>query len=288
MLIDQLISLVLALIMFSIGASLSTDDMRKVFEHPKRLSIGLTLQMIGLPSLMLVCMLFAPIPNIWKVGFMLVSFCPGGATSNFISYLLLADVALSVALTIVNTVLIVFTIPLFTSWTLAFFLGSSQSIDLPVWNIFSNMMRFVILPFIVGLWAHYRFPYQTTKWKDKLKYINAILLALVFTYKFLGNPDSGGTGITQQEYVVLLGIALPIQIVSFFLSYFIAKMRRLTKKTSLTIAIEVGLQNTSLALLLAAVLLDSAEMSKPIIVFASFSFFTTILGAFIIDRYIST
>ena len=110
--VDDLISIALVIIMFSIGTSLVVDDFKRVFQFPKALTVGLILQMLFLPLFAFALCYFLPISNEFKMGIVILSLCPGGATSNFINYLLDLKTALSVSLTIINSVLILFTIPL--------------------------------------------------------------------------------------------------------------------------------------------------------------------------------
>ena len=195
-LIDFLIGAVLALIMFGIGSSLKPADFRSVFNQPRALSLGLVLQMIFLPLLFFSIAWFSPFSPEIKVGLFIIALCPGGTTSNFISYIVGADVALSIALTSINSILILLTIPTLTNFSLNFFLGVEQSIQLSAAETLAHVFLIVLLPAFLGLLFNQFYPKTSSKFQKPLKYINTLLLALVFGIKFFGDRTSGGSGIS--------------------------------------------------------------------------------------------
>jgi BASS family bile acid:Na+ symporter len=128
--IDFLIGTVLALIMFGIGSSLKLSDFREIFRHPRGLTLGLTLQMVFLPILFFIIALLSPFSPELKVGLFIIALCPGGTTSNFITYIVGANVALCIALTSLNSFLILLTIPTLTNFSLHYFMEVDQVIQL--------------------------------------------------------------------------------------------------------------------------------------------------------------
>ncbi len=280
-LIDILISLVIALIMFGIGASLRFSDFKRIFSSPKALGLGLFLQMIFLPALAFTVVYLSPLNAYWAVGLFVVSLCPGGTTSNFISYLVNADTALSIAMTTINSVLILFSIPLLTNFALNYFLGRSNEISLSVTETLLQVFLMVLLPALLGVLFNEYFTKISNKLKNPLKYINIILLAGVFSIKYFAGEEQGGSGLTGTEIQAILPYALLLHIASMLLSYGISKGIRLTNAQSTTIGIEVGLQNTTLALLITGTIININEMTKPALVYALFSFFTTLCFAYL-------
>lgn len=282
--IDILISVMLALIMFGIGASLQPKDFNNVFFHPKALITGLSLQMIFLPLFVFLVAWLAPISPALKVGLFILSLCPGGTTSNFISYLVGAEVALSISLTIINSVLILFTIPTLTRLGLSYFMGTEQQIQLPVLQTITQIFLLTLFPALVGLGFNKLFPILSGHIKQPLKYINILLLALVFGIKFFAGESQGGSGISASDIFNILPFALATHLGSMILSYYFAKVTKIDNRNATTIGIEVGLQNTALALLVTGTLLRNNEMTKPALVFAIFSFFTTLAFAWLAMR----
>jgi BASS family bile acid:Na+ symporter len=274
----------LALIMFGIGASLQLKDFNNVFFYPKALTAGLSLQMIFLPIFFFAVAWFAPISPTLKVGLFILSLCPGGTTSNFISYLVRAEVALSISLTIINSVLILFTIPALTSLGLSYFMGTEQQIQIPVLQTITQIFLLTLFPSLVGLGFNQSFPMLSARIKQPLKYINILLLGLVFGIKFFAGESQGGSGISVDDILIILPYALLTHLGSMIFSYYFAKSINIDNRNATTIGIEVGLQNTALALLITGTLLGNNEMTRPALVFAIFSFFTTLAFAWLAMR----
>ena len=285
MCIDYLLSAVLMLITFAIGSSLRFADFENIFKKSKPLYLGLFLQMVFLP---ICAFIIAELINLTpeeKVGLIIVSICPGGTTSNFISYLIKADTALAVALTAINSLLILLTIPLLSNWAVAAFMGGHTEVSLPILNMVWEVVKIIIIPALLGLFFNRFFPNISLKIRFPLKVINTILLGIVFFIKFFGDKQSGGSGISVDEIIRLLPATLLMHLSAMILSYFIAlKTFRLSGVQATTISIEVGLQNTALAILVAGTLIGNTDMTKPALVYAIFSFFTTFAFALITIR----
>ena len=284
--LDNFLSSVLMLIMFAIGATLRFSDFRRIFWRPRSLILGLVLQMLFLPALTFAVLSVTNLDPLLKVGFMIVSFCPGGTTSNFVSYLINADVALSISLTTINSFLILLTIPLGTNLALNYFLDTQSTFVLPFADTMTRVFFIILLPAFLGLLFNYYLPKLSVSVRYPLKVINVILLASIYAIKYFADQDNGGAGLEWTEVRTILPVAMILQIVSMLIAYYSATPF-ITRKTScVTIGIEVGLQNTTLALVIATVFLSNEQMGKPALVYAMFSFFTTIAFAWIIYRYV--
>ena len=285
MFIDYLLSAVLMLITFAIGSSLRFTDFENIFKKSKPLYLVLFLQMVCLPICAFIIAEFSNLPPAEKVGLIIVSICPGGTTSNFISYLIKADTALAVALTAINSLLILLTIPLLSNWAVAAFMGGHTEVSLPILNMVWEVAKIIIIPALLGLFFNRFFPNVSLKIRFPLKVTNTILLGIVFFIKFFGDKQSGGSGISVDEIIRLLPATLLMHLSAMTLSYFIAlKSFKLPGVQATTISIEVGLQNTALAILVAGTLMGNTDMTKPALVYAMFSFFTTLAFAFITIR----
>lgn len=283
-LINHLMSAVLMLITFAIGSSLHFSDFENIFRKSKALTVGLVAQMVFLPILAFIIAYFSDLSPALKVGIIIVAICPGGTTSNFVSYLVNADTALAVALTTINSLLILLTIPTLTNVGISIFMGTSSEFSLSMLDTFLEVSKIVILPAFVGLLFNRYFPNLALKIKLPLKVVNTILLGLVFLIKFFADKESGGTGIVLDEMIQIFPYVLLLHLASMILSYIISKKTfGISNVQATTIGIEVGLQNTVLAIYVAG-LVQSAEMAKPALVYAMFSFFTTLLFAFITMR----
>ncbi|MBK8192069.1 MAG: bile acid:sodium symporter [Lewinellaceae bacterium] len=129
--VDLAVSSVLGLVMFGVGLSLTITDFIHIFRHPRAFFTALSAQMIGLPIIAFAISLLMPIPAVLKVGFIILSASPGGATSGFLTYLWRGNVALSLSLTAVNSFLTLFSIPIVVNLGLRVFLGKETELHLP-------------------------------------------------------------------------------------------------------------------------------------------------------------
>lgn len=279
--IDLLIGIVLGLIMFGIGASLRIKDFRSMFVDARAFWLGITLQMILLPLIAWGIAHTSGLPPVWQVGLFIIAICPGGTTSNFISYLVRADAALSIALTTVNSVLILLTIPLLSNWAIGHFMEGAPDTSISLQSTFINVVTILLLPAILGIAFNERFRGLARRLQQPVKIINTLLLAAVFGIKFFAAKEAGGSGITSAEIQQILPAALALHCITLLLSYILALFARFPRLQATTIGIEVGLQNTTLALLVTGTLIGNNDMTKPALVFAIFSFFTTLLFAVI-------
>ena len=119
-----------------------------------------------------------------------------------------------------------------------------------------------------------------------MKYFTTFLLALVFAIKIFAGKDQGGSGLEMHDMIIILPVILFIHFSSMFFSFLLSKSIKIEQFRALTIGIEVGLQNTTLALLITSVYLANNEISKPSVVYAMFSFFTTILFGYLLKQRI--
>lgn len=276
---------VLALIMFGMGTSLTGKDFRNIFLHPKAVVVGLVCQMVLLPALAVGLAYLSGLPPEFQVGIVLISACPGGAVSNLLSYLLKGNLALSVSMTSINSFLVIFTIPLIVNIALSVFMGKTTTLVMPFWDTVLNILLITVIPVVLGVLMRYRFPATAAKLQAPLKIMMPILLAVAMVAAiFLEKKD--GIPITTNEYLSVLPWALGLNIIGMFGGLWIARGLRLDGPKRLTIGLEVGLQNSGLAIAVAtsANLLGEPRLAVPASVYALFSFFTAVLFGLIVNR----
>jgi len=286
--IDVLISVVLAAIMFGLGLSLTLSNFKDIIKFPRAFFVGLASQMIFLPAIAFVILLFADIPGPFKVGIMILAACPGGTTSGFVTYLLKGNVALSIALTVINSFLTLFTIPFIVNFSLKYYLHQEVEIHLPFFESVTQIFLITLLPAILGLFVRKTKPLFATSIQKYLKFILIALLALVYTIKFFAGDQHGGSGITVDEVWTILPYALIFNILCFVFSIGFGKLTKLKIRDAFTIALEVSLHNTTLALLIGGTFLQSQDMIKPALIYTMFSFWTAIIFGFIILKLYKT
>jgi BASS family bile acid:Na+ symporter len=158
LLVDFGIPFVVMLMMLVVGVQLTLEDFRRIGSCPKPVLIGTAGQLVVLPVIAAgLAWAFDPPPHI-VAGMVLVAACPGGAISNYYVYLAHADVALSVTLTAVSTVLALVTLPLVTALGFALLLGRQESISVPVGHMVSQLLMVLLLPTVAGMWIRHRWP----------------------------------------------------------------------------------------------------------------------------------
>lgn len=275
--VDLLIGGILAFIMFSVGLSLTWRNFVITFARPKAYLGGLFLQIIALPLLAFTIASLADLPPEFKVGIMILSTCPGGTTSNFVTYLLNANTALSISLTVTNSFLALVTVPLIVSFSVDYFMGSHADISLPIWQTIQQILTVILAPTFAGLIVRRYFPTIAVITQRPLKWITVNLLAILFIIKFFAGEEQGGTGITLAE----IGQIIPYSLIGNFLNlmagFGLATLLRRGTNDKLTMGVEVGIQNTSLAFLIGGTLLGNEDTLKPALVYAMFTFFTALI-----------
>ncbi len=275
--INILLNAVLALIMFGLGLSLRKIDFQHLIEQPKVLAIGLSTQMILLPLLAVLLVSLVEMSAAFKVGILILSVCPGGVTSNLVSYFAKGNVALSVSLTVSNAIITLFTIPVLVNLFLDLFFnsGGATSIELPFLDTVFSIFMVTILPASLGMLVRYRVGRKIAKIQKAVNIIFPILLLMVFGIKFLAGKPAGGTAISTSEIWALTPIVIALNAGAFALGHIMAWIFKMSFRNATTIAIEIGLHNTALALLVAGDILGNPEMEKPALVYALYSFLIT-------------
>jgi BASS family bile acid:Na+ symporter len=250
---EVLLPLSLAFIMFGMGLSLTTQDFLQLFKTPKPIFVGLLGQIILLPLLALAICLTFDLPGPITIGLMVLSACPGGTMSNLISHLARANLALSVSLTAVSTVICVFSTPFIIQYSINQFAGANP----PEFSIIGTVLGlfFVsILPVVIGMsvrhfaqnWA---FKVEGFFRKFSLFFMIAMIIAILIKER--------ATLMSSLEQAFLACLAL--NICAILLGLFLSKIFSLSQVDGVTLGIEVGIQNAALALLICITFLDSPE-----------------------------
>lgn len=279
--IDILINVVLAVITLSLGLTLTKQNFTNLLLNPKALTVGLASQLIILPLVGFGVLHYFDFDPVMKVGFIVITLCPGGATSNLITFMMNGNVALSISLTILNSVVTLFTIPALTLFAQNLYLDQTDKIDMPFWDAFTAIFLVTLLPATIGVAIRYQFPRFAKKIYPILRYILPVLLFTIFGVKIFGKQEDGGVQLSMQEFFEILPATLLLNLIGMLAGLVVGSILLVKFKNRITILVEVGLQNTAMALLVTGVLLGNPEMEKPAIVYAAFSFFSTLLAAWI-------
>ncbi len=272
---EYFLPVTLAIITLGMGLSLTDKDFRNIFLQPKAVIIGLCSQMILLPLIAWLIARSIDIDPIFKVGLMIIAACPGGATSNLITYLLRGNVALSISMTALNSVLTLITIPLVIHFSLKAFIHEDAAIQLPVGMTIIKVFLITIVPAFVGTRIRKNFPDFSMKLERPLRVVLPLLLMVIYAGVIF--IDQGTGAATRSDFMEIFPHTLMLNILAMVSGFLVARVFRLRVINQFTISIEVGLQNSALAIFVAASLLDSNDMALVPVVYGSFSFFSTLL-----------
>ena len=262
----KVINYLLGVVMFGMGLTLNLQDFKVVFSHPKDVVIGCLAQFTVMPLLAWGLARMFSLDEALALGVVLVGCCPGGTASNVITYLAKGDLALSVGMTGVSTLLAPFLTPLLT-WALA---GKSVNVD--VVSMFMSILWVVILPIVVGLIIKALFPKFTVKAVDYLPAFSSIAIAFIVAIIIAANADkllAGG--------MIIVLVVMLHNIFGLGLGYLIGRLLGLSEAKKRAVSIEVGMQNSGLASSLAT--LHFAAYPLATIPGAIFSVWHNISGA---------
>ena len=272
---DSFLPVTLAIITLGMGLSLTDKDFRNIFLQPKAVIIGLCCQMILLPLIAWLIVRSIDIDPVFKVGLMIIAACPGGATSNLITYLLRGNVALSISMTALNSVLTLITIPLVVHFSLEAFIHEDAPFQLPVGMTILKVFLITLVPAFAGTRIRKNYPDFSMKLERPLRVVLPLLLMVIYAGVIFIDQGTGER--TRSDFIEIFPHALMLNILAMVSGFLVARIFRLRVMNQFTISIEVGLQNSALAIFVAATLLDSNEMALVPVVYGSFSFFSTLL-----------
>lgn len=256
----------LMLVMFGMGMTLDPKDFLMVLKHPKEILIGSIAQFTIMPILAFVLGKAFGLDTALLVGVILVGTCPGGTASNVMTYLAKGDVALSVGMTSVNTLLAPVLTPLIT------YLFLRTSVDMDVFAMFLSIVKVVIIPIGLGLLLTKLCKKQTEKVVAYLPFVSVVAITLIIasivSHKAAQILETGFIIFAVVILHNLLGFAAGFGIASFF------RMKQPQKKA---MSMEIGMQNSGLAASLAMTSFPNLAMAS--VPGAIFSVWHNISGA---------
>lgn len=226
--------------MFGMGLTLKTEDFKVVFTRPKDLCIGFLLQYTVMPISAFVLAKLFGLPADLALGVILVGCCPGGTASNVITYVAGGDVPLSVGMTIVSTILA----PVCTPVLVYLLAGSWVEVSLVTMMV--SVVKVVLVPVLLGILIYRLFPKQIDAVRDLLPLISVIAIVMIIS----GIVGSNAEKIVSCGALVMVVVAIH-NIIGLGLGTGVAKLLKLEEKKVTAIGIEVGMQNSGLAISLA-------------------------------------
>jgi len=234
------IVLLLGLVMFGMGITLTAKDFLYVLKRPQIIFLGLFLQFMLMPLLAWLISLTLGLPLLLGAGLILVGACPGGTASNVICYLARGDVALSITLTSCSTLLAMIMTP-FLTW-----LYIGQEIAVPLVQMFLDIVKVIIVPVVLGVVVNYYAGEKFSRFKQLFPAMSMLAIMLIIAIIVAINKPQLASMILPVFVAVFLHNSLGL-----LGGYWIPKVLGLDKKICKTLAIEVGMQNSGLAVALA-------------------------------------
>ena len=271
----------LGIIMLGMGLALTLEDFKRVALFPRATFVGLFCQLIVLPLVAFGMLQLLSLPPELAVGVMLLSFCPGGATSNLLSNLARADVALSITLTAISSMITVFTIPYFVNLSMEYFIGEGKYVELPVLKTMLQIVVITIIPVSIGMLIRWKFPNGAKRSEKPVKIASAVFITLVILGAILKEKDNIAGYFVQVGVITLL-----INVVILAGGYLMGKLFRLSHPQRAAVSIESGIQNGTLAIAIAtsSLLLNNSQMSIPAAVYSLIMFVTGGVAVYLYSR----
>lgn len=257
---DSSASIILAVaimvIMMGMGLTLTIADFRRVAQNPKPVLLGLTNQIILLPLVALALVyLFEP-PAFIAVGMILLAACPGGTSSNLVTLLAKGDLALSVSMTAINSIITIVTIPFWVGYAYSTYLAEAANMASPTVDIFKTLIVVLAIPLSIGMLIKNQAPQFADRMERPVRIASSIFLAVVILGLLAREFD-----LFQQYVGDTLGIVTALNVLTMGIGYGLAKVFGLNLKQGLTIAIESGIQNGTLTISLAVITLDQPDFA---------------------------
>ncbi len=230
----------LGIIMLGMGITLSLDNFKNALTMPRSIGMGLAAQFILMPSSAWLIATFLNLPDAFKVGLILVACCPGGTASNVVAYLAKANVALSVLMTMCSTAAAIVLTPILTSWL------AGQYVPVDGWKLFASMIKIVLLPIVLGVSLHHIFP-RAVKYVLPIGPLVAVIVIALICASIIGSNAE----VVKESGLGLLGAVVLLHSMGFATGYGFAKAFGYHALVCRTVSIEVGMQNSGLATVLA-------------------------------------
>ncbi|MEM7647922.1 MAG: bile acid:sodium symporter family protein [Cyanobacteria bacterium P01_A01_bin.70] len=267
--------LALFIIMLGMGLGLTLTDFQRIFVEPKGVALGLVAQLIMLPLVGFGLASVLPLTPELAVGVMILAACPGGPTSNLVTYLARGNVALSITLTALSSLVTVFTIPLVVNWAMVQFMGAGTDLQLPFLTTVLQIAVITLIPVSLGMALHHYAPQFAATVEKWVKWLALVFLGLIIAALLIKERANLLAFFLQVGWVTLLLVVLTMA-----LGYGLAQLARLDDRSATAITVEVGIQNGTLAIAIASAptFLNNATMAIPAAIYSLLMF--AVGGAF--------
>jgi len=264
----------LAIIMLGMGLGLTVADFTRVFSRPRAFLTGSILQLIVLPLIAFGIIVAMPLAAPFAVGIMILAACPGGTTSNLLTYVARGDVALSVSLTAIISMIGFITVPLITSWSLENFMGS-EAPELPIVETMIGVLAITTVPVMIGMLVRKISPRLADAAEKLFRPLSVLVfLAVVAAAIFVERENI-------LDYIGQTGLqVLVLNLVMLIIAAMVANAMGLSVSQRKAVTLECGLQNSTIGLTVAITILGNTQISIPIAVYGLFMLTTGLIYSF--------
>ncbi|MCL1635189.1 bile acid:sodium symporter family protein [Luteimonas sp. SX5] len=258
LLIKFALPLAIAIIMCGIGMTLSGGDFRRIAERPKPVLVGILGHYALLPLLGFAVAWLFPMPAEFAIGLVLVAACPSGTTSNALTYLARGNVALAVTLTVISALVTFLSVPLLVNLALQLFGGETRDIRLPVGQTIVHLAALVLVPVLLGMGVRRSAPsfaQRAEPWVSRFALAFLLLLIVGIAISERANLPTW--------FAQIGPAAMTLCCAAIGLGFLLGRISGLAVRDAITIGMEVGVQNSTLAIVIALTLLHSSQIAVP-------------------------
>ena len=281
--VDIALPLALAFMMFTLGIGLTLADFARIVSRPREIVIGLGMQIVLLPLVAFVLMSVWPVSPEIAVGVMLIAVAPGGVTSNYLTSLARGDVALSVSMTAVTSLLSVLTIPLVMALAYQHISDAPLPADVSFAATALSIFAIVTLPVLMGMLFR-RFAVDVAQAFEKTAHrLSTVFLVLVLVGAVLQQRENVAAYFAEAGFVTFA-----LNVIMMSLAFGLARMLRAGPAQQVAISMECGLQNGTLAIAVGVLLFGGGIYLIPAATYSLIMFGTALVFLWIARRYIAT
>ena len=264
---DVILPLSLAFIMFSLGLGLSLSDFTRVFFKPRDFLIGLFFQIIVLPIVAIILVLFWPLSPELAIGVMILAAAPGGVTSNVLTSYAKGNIALSISLTAINSILCVITVPIILITSLSILGYGNLNEEQSLFSVALQMFLIVTIPVILGVLLSS----LLSSFEKLAKNISIVLFVLVLFGAIISQRENVVSYFAQAGLIMLI-----LNIIMMIIVYLLSRPFKASKETFRCWLMEVGLQNGTLAIVVANTFFASTVYLIPAAIYSLIMYATAL------------
>ena len=279
--VDVFLPLALAFIMFALGLGLTGNDFLRVIKQPRDFFVGTFSQIILLPIIAFILVKLWPISPELAIGVMIIAAAPGGVTSNILTSFARGDVALSISLTAIISLLSVITVPFIILTSIMLIDNSALVLDISLTNMAISMFLIVTVPVIIGMIFRKFASNVAIKFEPIAKKISAVLFVIVLLGAILAEKENVVYYFAQAGLITFV-----LNVVMMIVAYYIAQLLASGTKQKICITIECGLQNGTLAIFVATSIFGGGMYVIPAATYSLIMFATSLIFVYLVRKFV--